>query len=177
MSRPQPICSGNARCRAIPATDFAVSRSTRRASTRHPPSTSRRVSTSSHTAHDQVEPTTPPVDNSASQMPQGSAASAGGHRSKPALSPLRSACQLSVATTWSVSPAVDLLIMIQAPRGPWGNFRPMVATYVPEEPAVLRGRPCADVPSRGGGVEGRRSARSCRSPWPWSSIRSRTMMW
>jgi hypothetical protein len=39
-------------------------------------------------AHHQVEPTTRPVDNSASQMPQGSAAHAGGHRGKASTGPL-----------------------------------------------------------------------------------------
>ena len=46
---PWSTCSGNPPLPAITATDSAVSRSTRRAPIRHPPSTFGRVSTSSHT--------------------------------------------------------------------------------------------------------------------------------
>ena len=49
MSTPQPSAQGTSHSPAIPATDSAVSRSTRRTSIRHPPSTLRRVSPSSHT--------------------------------------------------------------------------------------------------------------------------------
>jgi hypothetical protein len=101
MPMPCRLAQRTSRCRAITATDSAISRSTRRAPIRHPPSTFGRVSTSSHTLTTRSSRqldlwTTPPLTS-----PKAALHALAVIAAKQALRPLRSAAADGPSESWS----------------------------------------------------------------------------